>query len=203
VAANAKTSSRARPSADKAENPESDRIEPRIRAGHASVVSRSRRSVWKWFAAYASLAWIYFTPVHAQTLDEVKEIVRKRFPDVPQLSTRELAEWLGNPAQTAPLLVDVRTRDEFSVSHLTNAFNSTSVEEVRRAARERPVVVYCSVGYRSSAFADKLIRQGMTNVFNLEGSIFQWANEGRPVYQGTNVVQKVHPYDSKWGKMLK
>lgn len=39
------------------------------------------------------------------------------------------------------------------------------------------IVVYCSVSYRSSILARRLQDMGFTNVYNLEGSIFKWANE--------------------------
>ena len=42
----------------------------------------------------------------------------------------------------------------------------------------------------------------MKNVFNLEGSLFKWANEGRPVYRGSERVQEVHPFDEDWGELL-
>ena len=41
-----------------------------------------------------------------------------------------------------------------------------------------------------------------TNVRNLDGSIFQWANEGRPLVRGNQRVQDVHPYDENWGRLL-
>jgi hypothetical protein len=50
--------------------------------------------------------------------------------------------------------------------------------------------------------AERLQKAGFTNVMNLEGSIFQWANEGRPVYRDAAEVQQVHPYDGIWGKLL-
>jgi hypothetical protein len=37
--------------------------------------------------------------------------------------------------------------------------------------KDRPVVAYCAVGWRSSALAEKLKAQGYTNVGNLEGLI--------------------------------
>lgn len=161
--------------------------------------------MWTWIASYASLTWICFTPVHAQTMDEIKQTVRKRFPEVPQLSTAELAQWIADTSRPTPLLVDVRAPKEFAISHLQGATNSTRVEDVVRArgSKDRPVVVYCSIGYRSAAFADKLMQKGVTNIYNLEGSIFQWANEDRPVYRGSVIVQEVHPYSPKWGKLLK
>lgn len=38
---------------------------------------------------------------------------------------------------------------------------------------------------------------------NLEGSIFAWANEGRPLVDDKGLATKVHPYDAKWGELLK
>ncbi len=37
---------------------------------------------------------------------------------------------------------------------------------------------------------------------NLKGSIFQWANEGRPVVRDGEPVREVHPYDAVWGRLL-
>ena len=67
------------------------------------------------------------------------------------------------------------------------------------------VVCYCSVGYRSSVLADKLIshfrREGLDiPVFNLEGGVFQWAMDGGPL-EGEN-PRKVHQYSSVWGRLL-
>jgi rhodanese-related sulfurtransferase len=154
-----------------------------------------------------TLAMVYFTPVNAQTWDSIRQSIRKKFSTVKQLPTDELARWLSETNRPAPLIIDARRKEEFVVSHLQYAQHIESVKDVRDAAQSnsRPIVVYCSVGYRSSAFADKLQRAGFTNVFNLEGSIFAWANEGKPVYRGFEKLDppKVHPYDKKWGALLK
>ena len=47
-----------------------------------------------------------------------------------------------------------------------------------------------------------LIGAGYRNVHDLEGSIFEWANLGYPVYRGASPATKVHPYDKKWGALL-
>jgi len=84
-------------------------------------------------------------------------------------------------------------------------FDSVAAVKTAVASNAQPIVVYCSVGYRSSALAEKLARAGMTNVFNLEGSIFAWANEGRPVYRGDTLLNpaQVHPFNTKWGQLLR
>lgn len=42
-------------------------------------------------------------------------------------------------------------------------------------------------------------QSGFSNVYNLDGSIFAWANEGRPVYRGDKQVDEVHPYNQSGG----
>ncbi len=140
----------------------------------------------------------------------VREKVRQTFPAVSQLSTEELAGWLET-REEAPLLLDIRQREEFAVSHLPGAQQLDP--ELRGEAlltalpaeldRETPIVAYCSVGYRSSALAERLMAAGFTRVYNLEGSIFAWANEGRAVVREGEEVRQVHPFDSTWGRLLR
>lgn len=64
------------------------------------------------------------------------------------------------------------------------------------------IVVYCSVGYRSAAVVDALRKAGRNEVFNLDGGIFRWANESRPLFSDHEQVKLVHPYDQSWGRLL-
>ena len=64
------------------------------------------------------------------------------------------------------------------------------------------VVAYCSVGYRSARLAAALRDRGLADVHNLEGSIFRWANEDRPLFRGDTPVRRVHPFDETWGVLL-
>ena len=138
--------------------------------------------------------------------ERIGKDLRATFPGVKQISTEELQKWLTGQDTVKPVLIDRREREEYAVSHLPGAFHANDKEEalkiIEKEGRGRPVVVYCSVGYRSSVLARQLGKEGLTNVYNLEGSIFKWANEGRPVYQGDRQVNVVHPFDSKWRKFL-
>ncbi|MEO0539777.1 MAG: rhodanese-like domain-containing protein [Cyanobacteria bacterium P01_A01_bin.105] len=134
----------------------------------------------------------------------IKQAIQTEFPSVRQISTDLLSDWLT--ADPLTLLLDTREPEEYAVSHLPGAILATTLDEalaaLEKSESDRPVVVYCSVGYRSSALAEQLMQAGYTEVYNLEGSLFAWANEGRPVYQGQTQVEQVHPYDSKWGQLL-
>ena len=153
------------------------------------------------------MALALFSGFSATALEAMKQLVRSKFPKVRQLSTEELARWLADTNTPSPILLDVRKPEEFAVSHLPGA---KRVEPSIKAAdliptfpTNRTAVVYCSVGYRSGAFAKKLQDAGYTNVQNMAGSIFQWANEGYPVERDGKRVSKVHPYNGTWGKLLK
>ncbi len=135
-------------------------------------------------------------------------MIRARFPAVAQVPTDSLQSWLDrSPKQEDLILLDARESEEYAVSHLRGALPVASKEEalkvLRGAPANRRIVVYCSVGYRSSELAGFLMEKGYRRVCNLEGSIFRWANEGRPVYRGRKHVRVVHPYDGYWGRLLK
>lgn len=99
------------------------------------------------------------------------------------------------------MLLDVREADEFAVSQIQDARHIESPEEVQ-ADKQTRIVVYCSVGYRSARFARELQEKGFVNVYNLRGSIFAWANQGYPLYQGNERTGYVHPFNKKWGLLL-
>ncbi len=136
----------------------------------------------------------------------IKKSIRIQFPSVAEISTQSLAEWLTDQDRDKPLLLDTRASEEFAVSRLPGAITAPSLEDALKAlvnvAKDYPIVAYCSVGYRSAKLVEKLQSKGFVNVYNLEGSIFEWVNSGRPVYRDHEEVFVVHPYNSVWGRLL-
>jgi len=136
----------------------------------------------------------------------IEQAIRLRYPTVAQLPTDSLAAWLARAGTTRPLILDVRAPEEYQVSHLRDARLTPDLDSalklLKTAPADTPIVAYCSVGYRSSELAEKLRKAGYTRVFNLEGSIFAWANEGHPVYRDTVEVEEVHPYGKPWTRLL-
>jgi len=139
-------------------------------------------------------------------LANIKQKVRSEFPAVAQMNTKQLQELLSETPDNNILLLDVRASEEFNVSHLKNAKLTTTLKDalliLRDVPKDKPIVAYCSVGYRSSELAQQLAEQGYHNVYNLEGSIFEWANKGLPVFNQGKQVNKVHPYNWWWGRLL-
>lgn len=133
--------------------------------------------------------------------------IRDRFPDVPAISTEELAKELEGSRPERPELLDVRTVDEYDVSHLKGAVRASPNERIgtfsRSVRKDQRIVVYDSVGFRAASFARRLLQAGYTDVKYLEGGIFKWANEGKALYRGEKPATVVHPSDSYWGQLLK
>lgn len=136
----------------------------------------------------------------------LKRLIIMKFPNTEWISTKELAQWLENPTQLKPILLDARTEEEYAVSHLKAAQRIDpkvpDLPAIEELAFEQPVVVYCSVGYRSAGIVQKLQKAGFKSVYNLEGSIFKWVNENRPIFKEGLPATFVHPYNAFWGKLV-
>jgi rhodanese-related sulfurtransferase len=136
----------------------------------------------------------------------LKRSLRSKFSNEHWITTQQLADWLADKKRPAPVLLDVRTPAEWKVSHLPGAGLVDPKAGAKTAAgdtaKDAPIVTYCAVGYRSGAMAQRLRSAGYTEVQNLEGSIFQWANEHRPLVRDGERVTRVHPYSAIWGRLL-
>ena len=135
---------------------------------------------------------------------ELKRKIRTAFPEVCQMSVPTLQRALLEVPR--PVLLDARAWSEFDVSHLNEAIwtpdLASAIAQLSAHGKEVSTVVYCSVGWRSALITRQLTQSGYAHVFNLEGSLFEWANSGLPVYRAGHIVNQVHPYDARWGALL-
>jgi len=123
---------------------------------------------------------------------------------VPEISVEELAKEKENY-----ILLDAREKKEYKVSHLKGAkyvgYLGFSPKKVKELSKDKPIVVYCSVGYRSEKITERLKKMGYQEVYNLYGGIFEWVNQGNNVVTGEEAdpTKQVHAYDKVWGAWLK
>ncbi|MEM8983727.1 MAG: rhodanese-like domain-containing protein [Pseudomonadota bacterium] len=137
----------------------------------------------------------------AKRLEKRSAEVREQFQDVRHISPEDFLA-----LEQTPLLIDVREADEYAVSRLPDARhadNETTLLALAEQAGDRPVVVYCSLGVRSSRAAQLLRENGYTNVANLDGSLFRWANEGRALENAAGPTELAHPFNLWWGRYLR
>lgn len=150
-------------------------------------------------------------PKGQQSLDGLTRELAGRFSSVESVIPEELERLQSRPGGL--VLLDVREKAEFAVAHLAGAGwvapDTTARDLAGRlgaGVAGKTVVLYCSVGYRSSQVADRvrtaLTALGARRVVNLAGGIFAWHNTGRPLVDGRGATIFVHPYDRKWGRYL-
>jgi rhodanese-related sulfurtransferase len=134
------------------------------------------------------------------TWDKVNKDIDKNFSDVPQITTEDAMRLYSQHGKE--VFIDVRSREEYEVSHLPEAINIEDPAKVKLAP-DTTIIAYCSVGYRSAIFTRGLLKRGFRHAYNMRGSIFEWANKGYPLLRGTEIVHTVHPFNKKWGVLLR
>ena len=136
----------------------------------------------------------------------VRRLTVRKFPDVRWIDAAELARWREDATRPQPVVLDARTGAEYDLSHLRGALPIDPYRPLLRPLRGMPkdtaIVVYSSVGYRAARVAYFLGRQGYGKVVVLDGSLFRWANDGRPMFHDDRPTVQVHPYDERWGYLL-
>ncbi|MFT6166996.1 MAG: rhodanese-related sulfurtransferase [Vicingaceae bacterium] len=105
------------------------------------------------------------------------------------------------------IFVDARERKEFDVSHIKGAifvgYDSLDLSAMKKVSKNKDVIVYCSVGYRSEKVSEKLEAIGFTNVSNLYGGIFEWKNQDQPlVTPESKPTEEIHAFSRVWGIWL-
>ncbi|MEZ4913388.1 MAG: rhodanese-like domain-containing protein [Chitinophagales bacterium] len=120
---------------------------------------------------------------------------------VNEISVEEAHQLQKNNPQVQ--FLDSRSWREYEVSHVQNAlwigYDDFEICRVENIDYNTPVVVYCSVGYRSEKIAEKLLSAGFTQVYNMYGGLFEWSNEKFPMQNSAGLTQNIHPFDAQWG----
>jgi len=111
---------------------------------------------------------------------------------IDQVSPKQLSTHLA-AAESAPLLLDVRTPLEFQEVNMSGARllpldQLDAADLIQHHGADKECVVICRSGGRAAKAADKLARAGMSNLKILEGGMQAWEQCGLPVNRGKNVM---------------
>ena len=122
--------------------------------------------------------------------EDVSNIVEKEeIPEIILIAPAEVYEIITNNKDY--IILDVRTQEEYNEGHLDKAL-LIPVDELKERIDElnenKPIVVYCRSGARSSKAAGILIENGFTQVYDM-GGILDWQEEGFPVVVEDNTEE--------------
>jgi len=83
------------------------------------------------------------------------------------------------------VIIDVRTREEFSAERIENVTNIDFYSETFRDMlnnldKNKKYLIYCRSGARSGSALDIMAELNFNEVYNISGGIVQWKSEGFP-----------------------
>lgn len=124
-----------------------------------------------------SIAWVVIAAmlVHSVIKDKISGFKSVATQDAILLINKQNA-----------LIVDVRANDEYKKGHIVDAKNITlsqieqgNFTEIENK-KETPIIVVCETGARSSSAANKLVKAGFTQVYNLATGMSGWTAANLP-----------------------
>lgn len=120
--------------------------------------------------------------------------------DIKRLTSREIGEILHQKAEqsvanidnemastvgmSSPVILDVRAPREHATKQIAGSLNiplSKLRDRLAEVPNDRPIVVHCAGGYRSSIAASLLARNGYTNVTEMAGGLAAWEAARLPI----------------------
>ncbi len=116
---------------------------------------------------------------------------QKDFPKVQNLEPKDIL------ALDNVVYVDVRESREQYVSMIKDAITKKQYLDNQSRYKEKVVVSYCTIGYRSGKFAEDLLNKGIDAV-NMKGGVLLWSHQDQIFYKGSLETKEVHVYDEEW-----
>lgn len=95
------------------------------------------------------------------------------------------------------MIIDTRTAQEYADGHIDGAV-LIPVTEIQSSWQGlpkdhyAPIIVYCTIGVRSSKARVILKERGYTRVYNLKGGIEAWKAEGQPMVKSLLETSPYH-----------
>ena len=92
----------------------------------------------------------------------------------------------GPNKEKRPTIIDIRTLGEFKAGHLENAIHIDFLKEdfpdaIQKLNRDKPYLVHCQSGGRSSNSLKLWKTLGFTKIYHLDGGFLAWKKAGLPV----------------------
>jgi len=127
-------------------------------------------------------------------IEAMYQSYKKDFPEVPDIQISDAMRLLQ---EGKALFIDVREEKEQKVSMLPGAVTEKQFLKNPEKYRDRTLVGYCTISYRSGKLAEKLNAQGIT-LLNLKGGLLAWVHAGGKVYDQSGETKRIHVYGKQW-----
>ena len=155
---------------------------------------------WLWvflvlFVPQAVFCDVELTPEEKKkTVYKMYEAYQKEFSSVGDMTPQKAMHLLK---EGRVLFVDVRKPAEMRVSMLPGAITTEDFLKTPVKFKNKTVVAYCTIGYRSGKFAEDMANKGI-RIDNLKGGVLAWIIEGGKVFDASGESKRIHVYGAKW-----
>ncbi len=82
------------------------------------------------------------------------------------------------------LVVDIRGWFEYWIRHISGAQRFSHDRILKEIPKDRAIALTCLSGHRSTLAAQRLVAQGYSQVYNLQGGLLAWQGAGYAVQRG-------------------
>lgn len=144
---------------------------------HANRSAKILRPWWRSLSvvlAVSVLAGLLWLPQRAET---------SHSQAIDHISSAELLKVLDDESQ--PLILDVRTAEEYAAGHIPGAVNihfrelPDQLDELR-SQNPSSIVVYCEAGVRAGIAEQTLEEAGFESILHLDGDMREWRSQNLP-----------------------
>ncbi|MCM8539939.1 MAG: rhodanese-like domain-containing protein [Lentisphaeraceae bacterium] len=125
-----------------------------------------------------------------KTISKYSELCKNQLTD--SITAQHLLKVLKSENLT---LIDTREEKEQLVSTLPKAITKKQFLQNPQKYKDKKLVAYCTIGYRSGDFAEKHKKY---NILNLEGGVLAWSHFKGKFYKDGKETNKVHVYAKEW-----
>ena len=135
---------------------------------------------------------------------EYKDLLNQYYDGFPTISISDAKKKINGDNV---YFLDTRKIQEFNISHIESAlhvgYENFKMKSVKSIPKDAEIIVYCSIGARSQDIGKRLKKVGYSNVRNLYGGLFHWANNKYPMVNalGRN-TSTIHGFSKEWGKWI-
>lgn len=90
--------------------------------------------------------------------------------------------------ENPPVVLDVRTAEEFAAGHIEDAINldfkgAGFKDELAKLDRDQTYLLHCRSGNRSGQAKATLLELGFTAIYHLDGGMLAWEKAGLPTVE--------------------
>lgn len=167
-----------------------------------SAVTRIQRTGWMIMTAVLLIGWgeplcAADAAADAKKRARIEAMYRGYQKDFPEVEGIDPPEAMQLMREGKAVFVDVREPEEQRVSMLPGAITEQELLKNIQKYKDRILIGYCTISYRSGKLAQKLRDRGIV-MLNLRGGLLAWVHAGGKVYDADGETRRIHVYGRKW-----